>query len=71
MLLNGSDSLADIALQNGFADQSHFTKNVSSCDRHNPGELETSLSELRPIIRQLTSRMKEMKLKAISLAVNR
>jgi AraC family transcriptional regulator len=26
MLLNGSDSLADIAIQNGFADQSHFTK---------------------------------------------
>jgi AraC family transcriptional regulator len=24
--LNGSDSLADIAIQNGFADQSHFTK---------------------------------------------
>jgi transcriptional regulator GlxA family with amidase domain len=26
MLLNGSDSLADTAIQNGFADQSHFTK---------------------------------------------
>jgi AraC family transcriptional regulator len=26
MLFNGSDSLADIAIQNGFADQSHFTK---------------------------------------------
>ena len=26
MLLDGRDSLADIALQNGFADQSHFTK---------------------------------------------
>jgi AraC-like DNA-binding protein len=26
MLLNGSDSLADVAIQNGFADQSHFTK---------------------------------------------
>jgi AraC family transcriptional regulator len=26
MLLNGSDSLTDIAIQNGFADQSHFTK---------------------------------------------
>lgn len=26
MLLNGSNSLADIAIQNGFADQSHFTK---------------------------------------------
>jgi transcriptional regulator GlxA family with amidase domain len=25
-LLNGSDSLADVAIQNGFADQSHFTK---------------------------------------------
>jgi len=26
MLLNSSDSLSDIAIQNGFADQSHFTK---------------------------------------------
>jgi AraC family transcriptional regulator len=26
MLLNGNDSLPDIAMQNGFADQSHFTK---------------------------------------------
>lgn len=26
MLLNGSDSLGDIAIQNGFADQSYFTK---------------------------------------------
>ena len=26
MLLNGNDSLSEIALENGFADQSHFTK---------------------------------------------
>jgi AraC family transcriptional regulator len=52
MLLNGSDSLADIAIQNGFASKPLHQK-VSSCDGCNPGELETSSSELRPITRDL------------------
>ena len=37
MLLNGNDSLSEIALENGFADQSHFTKSFRRVTGTTPG----------------------------------
>jgi AraC family transcriptional regulator len=52
MLLNGSCSLSDIAIESGFADQSHFTKTFRRVTGTTPAGLETSSSELTPTIRK-------------------
>jgi hypothetical protein len=54
MLLNGSDPLADIAIQNGFADQSHFPKTFRRVTGAIPANCRRIQRGRGPIIRQPT-----------------
>jgi AraC family transcriptional regulator len=52
MLLNSSHSLSEIAMQNGFCRSKSFHQDFSSRNGYDTGGLETSPSELRPMIDQ-------------------